>query len=385
MSELNFNIFNIVIISGVVHGFIFSFIVFTQKKFLTNNTIYLGLVVFFLSLSNLQYWLLDTMLISRISLLKYIYIPWHWLVLPMFYLYVDKFLGNTVIGVKKRFLLLSPFFIILCIHLSQLVYKFFFNAEYQIPSHFKRGIYIYLEFASFVFNVVVMIYTFKIISAYEKDLTFDFKWVKSETNWLKKLIITGLIVCVLWFIAIVFVVIYNLNQSLIFYPMWIGISILVYWIGYVGLNKSTQLRKRIELRKKRILEFKNKKGKYNLSSESKSFIKIEKQIKQKKLYLNPNLNLQLLSKILNLSQGYISQTLNSNSQLNFNEYVNSLRIDDAKHMLKSTDFDNYTIVAIGLECGFNSKSSFYSALKNSPIKHQANLRKMSEILKSLII
>ncbi|WP_417853970.1 helix-turn-helix domain-containing protein [Xanthomarina gelatinilytica] len=315
------------------------------------------------------------MLISRISLLKYIYIPWHWLVLPMFYLYVDKFLGNTVIGVKKRFLLLSPFFIILCIHLSQLVYKFFFNAEYQIPSHFKRGIYIYLEFASFVFNVVVMIYTFKIISAYEKDLTFDFKWVKSETNWLKKLIITGLIVCVLWFIAIVFVVIYNLNQSLIFYPMWIGISILVYWIGYVGLNKSTQLRKRIELRKKRILEFKNKKGKYNLSSESKSFIKIEKQIKQKKLYLNPNLNLQLLSKILNLSQGYISQTLNSNSQLNFNEYVNSLRIDDAKHMLKSTDFDNYTIVAIGLECGFNSKSSFYSAFKKFTNKTPSEFKK----------
>lgn len=375
MSELNFNFFNIVIISGVVHGFIFSFIVFTQKKFLTNNTIYLGLVVFFLSLSNLQYWLLDTMLISKISLLKYIYIPWHWLVLPMFYLYVDKFLGNAVIGVKKRFLLLSPFFIILCIHLSQLVYKFFFNAEYQIPYHFKRGIYIYLEFASFVFNVVVMIYTFKIISAYEKDLTFDFKWVKSETNWLKKLIITGLIVCVLWFIAIVFVVIYNLNQSLIFYPMWIGISILVYWIGYVGLNKSTQLRKRIELRKKRILEFKNKKGKYNLSSESKSFIKIEKQIKQKKLYLNPNLNLQLLSKILNLSQGYISQTLNSNSQLNFNEYVNSLRIDDAKHMLKSTDFDNYTIVAIGLECGFNSKSSFYSAFKKFTNKTPSEFKK----------
>lgn len=376
MSELNFNIFNIVIISGVVHGFIFSLIVFTQKKFLTNNTIYLGLVVFFLSLSNLQYWLLDTMLISRISLLKYIYIPWHWLVLPMFYLYVDKFLGNKEISPKKRFLLVSPFFIILFIHLSQLVYKFFINSEYQIPSHFKRGIYIYLEFASFIFNVVVMIYTFKIISVYEKDLTFDFKWVKSETNWLKKLIITGLIICVLWLIAIVFVVIYNLNQSLFFYPMWIGISILVYWIGYVGLNKSTQLRKRIELRKKRISEFKSNKVKHTLISESKSFKKIERQIKQEKLYLNPNLNLQLLSQNLNLSQGYISQTLNSNSQLNFNEYVNSLRIDDAKHMLKSTDFDNYTIVAIGLECGFNSKSSFYSAFKKFTNKTPSEFKKV---------
>lgn len=83
----------------------------------------------------------------------------------------------------------------------------------------------------------------------------------------------------------------------------------------------------------------------------------------------------MLSKILNLSQGYISQTLNSNSQLNFNEYVNSLRIDDAKHMLKSTDFDNYTIVAIGLECGFNSKSSFYSAFKKFTNKTPSEFKK----------
>ena len=278
-------------------------------------------------------------------------------------MYVYKFLGNKKLQINKKLLLLGPFFIVLSIHLLQLVYKFFINKEYEIPSHFKRGIFVYLEFASFIFNILVMYFTFKMICNYEKDETYNIIWVKSETSWLKKLIYTGLIVCICWLIAIVIVVIYNLDKSIFFYPMWIGISILVYWIGYVGLNKSRLLRNRIELRQKRILEFKIKEGKSNNKNESKSFGKIEKQIKQEKLYLNPKLNLQYLSKTLDLSEGYISQVLNANSKFNFNDYVNKLRIEDAKQMLANSDFDNYTIIAIGLECGFNSKSSFYTAFK----------------------
>lgn len=32
-------------------------------------------------------------------------------------------------------------------------------------------------------------------------------------------------------------------------------------------------------------------------------------------------------------------------------------------MLDNSDFSNYTIIAIGLEAGFNSKASFYRAFK----------------------
>jgi AraC-like DNA-binding protein len=32
-------------------------------------------------------------------------------------------------------------------------------------------------------------------------------------------------------------------------------------------------------------------------------------------------------------------------------------------MLKSEEYDDYTIVSLGLEAGFNSKSTFYNAFK----------------------
>jgi AraC-like DNA-binding protein len=55
---------------------------------------------------------------------------------------------------------------------------------------------------------------------------------------------------------------------------------------------------------------------------------------------------------------------NSYSSYNFSDFINSLRVEQAKKFLSDNEFSQYTIVAIGLECGFNSKSTFYSAFKN---------------------
>lgn len=376
MSELNFNVFNIIIISGVIYGIIFSVVITTEHRYRTNNTLYLALVVLFLSLSNFQYWLLDTGLIYRHPLIEYIYIPWHWLVVPMFYLYVQKFIGKTKITVKLKMFLLLPFFIVLFIHIGQVFYKLIWNEFYEIPSHFKRGLFVYLEFLSVIFNVLVMFLTFNLIKKHENDKTYAIERVKSETNWLKKLIYTGLIICLCWLVAIIIVVVFNLDESYIFYPMWLGISFLVYWIGHVGLNKSGKLSARIELRKQRMDRI--YRNVINPKKDSDSFMNIEIFIKKEKAYLNPNLGISTIAKELNISEGYVSQLINKNSDYNFNDYINNLRINEAKEMLDDNTYENYTIVAIGLEAGFNSKSSFYSAFKkftgHTPNEYKKSVR-----------
>ena len=45
--------------------------------------------------------------------------------------------------------------------------------------------------------------------------------------------------------------------------------------------------------------------------------------------------------------------------LQIDETLNELLVD----IIDKSDFSTYTIVAIGLECGFNSKSTFYTAFK----------------------
>jgi len=378
LENLNLNIFNILIISGVIHGIIFSGVVFTQNQKIKKSTIYLGLTVLFLSLSNLQYWLIDTTIINYHPYLKYIFIPWQWLVLPMFYLYVYKITHENKISLIKKALLIGPFVLVLLIHITTIGYKFFINNNYEIPSHFEKGIYVYLEFLSCIFNLILIFFSYRIVKNYEEDKTYNVKWVKTETNWLKKLIYIGIIVCSCWLLAIIAVVIYNLNKTYLFYPLWIGNSILVYWIGYVGLTKSKQLKERILLRKKRIK--KNELIKKEIHSKSKTFENLEREIISSKLYLNPNLSLDYLSKQLNLSEGYLSQQINSNSGMSFNDFINSLRVQSAKENLSNIEFDNYTIVAIGLESGFNSKSSFYTAFKKftnkTPTQYKKDVRNL---------
>lgn len=296
-SDLNLNIFNLIIFSGVVHGIIFSISVTTKKKYITNNTIYLALVVLFLSLSNFQYWILDTGLINKYPIIKFIYIPWHWLVLPMFYMYVKRFLSVDKIDNRTKYILLLPFFTVLIIHILQVLYKIFINSNYEIPSHFGRGIFVYVEFFSVAFNVLVMYYTHKMISAYEKNDNYNYNIVKSETKWLKNLNYLGLLTCLCWLIAITIVVIYNLNKSYVFYPMWIGISILVYWIGYVGLHNSRLLKERIGIRKNII---KNEKPN---NEKAQSFKALKKMITSNRLFLNPNIKLKDIAKELSLSEG----------------------------------------------------------------------------------
>jgi AraC-like DNA-binding protein len=93
-----------------------------------------------------------------------------------------------------------------------------------------------------------------------------------------------------------------------------------------------------------------------------------------RLFLNPNIKLKDISIELNLSEGYISQLINKHSNSNFNDFINKLRIEESKRILKDIDFKNYTITAIGLESGFNSKSSFYSAFKKFTHKTPTEFR-----------
>jgi len=55
--------------------------------------------------------------------------------------------------------------------------------------------------------------------------------------------------------------------------------------------------------------------------------------------------------------------MNAHAGSNFPDYINKYRVKEAKKLLGDNNFSAYTIVAIGLECGFNSKSTFYYAFK----------------------
>ncbi len=84
-------------------------------------------------------------------------------------------------------------------------------------------------------------------------------------------------------------------------------------------------------------------------------------LEKEKMYRQPELSLIMMADKLNISSTYLSQLVNTLSDNNFSDFINLYRVRDAEHKLTNSDFSKYTILAIGLEAGFNSKSAFYNA------------------------
>ncbi|WP_232827488.1 helix-turn-helix domain-containing protein [Winogradskyella aurantiaca] len=82
-----------------------------------------------------------------------------------------------------------------------------------------------------------------------------------------------------------------------------------------------------------------------------------------KAYLNPELNLQDLAKMAQMTRAQLSGVINSGFHQNFNDFVNSYRVNAFKEMLKNNKQEQLSLVGIAHECGFNSKATFNRVFK----------------------
>ena len=88
-------------------------------------------------------------------------------------------------------------------------------------------------------------------------------------------------------------------------------------------------------------------------------------MKNEKLYIDSELNLLTLAQKLGTSTHKLSQVFTENLGRNFFDFVNEFRIEEVKQQLLAPEKSNYKIMAIARDCGFNSRSSFYSIFKKS--------------------
>ena len=111
-------------------------------------------------------------------------------------------------------------------------------------------------------------------------------------------------------------------------------------------------------------------------SENKSKIIYEKVLEimeKEKPYLNEELKLNDLAKLLNVQSHHLSAAINKNGNVNFYRFINSYRVDEVKEKLKNDNMQT-NLLAIALESGFSSKSSFNRIFKeitgNTPSSYQ---------------
>lgn len=91
--------------------------------------------------------------------------------------------------------------------------------------------------------------------------------------------------------------------------------------------------------------------------------KIEAFFEKETSYQNPYLTLNDLALSLNTNRNIISKTINQEFNKNFNDFINEKRVIYVIKLMKKGEHDKRNLLAIGLDCGFNSKATFNRAFK----------------------
>jgi AraC-like DNA-binding protein len=358
------SLFNLFLIVSAVHGIVFCFVALVSKAGKEKSMRYLSLLVLMISLSNLQTWGVKPFLEST-YILNYFFFPWHLLIGVFFY----AFLVNYLQIEKQTYSLLRlilPFFGFVIAVRVLFVYWFQFSEneifdEIRIYNSLEEVVSLLFSLGGFVYAFMVFVNNKKL---YADIVSYD------DLKWVVRFFKLGGFTYLVWLLALfVTIVVNDFEFKYSYYPLKVFSAILIYWLGYQGVLQFKLVKQRRELRSL----IHNNRHQQNLilsevlikeeANNEEEFRKVMKLINKDKLYLNSNLTLELFAAEIEMSSSKLSRLINKKANKNFSDFINEFRVNYSKEILSNKDYKNYTIVAIGLESGFNSKSTFYKVFK----------------------
>jgi len=322
--------------AGLLHGVLFAFYLcfFKKKKMATN--LLLGLILIFMAfrigksvMMNFGDDLEPIFIFAGLATLLFIGPLLRWYVLgmtrPNFKLLIS-FIAELI-----------PFFLIF-------VSSFFIKKEWFESSN-KTAIilfgsvliFIYLHFAFYIFLSWRTVQNIK--TNYQKAI--QTKSQKAIFDWLGLLIIGFVIIWISYFLNI-------LDDEIPYITGPIVYSLAVYFLSYKAFQLKTT-------------EIDGEAFKEN--DNTVLFSEISKLIIDEKRYLEPDLSLAKIGKLIGQTTQKTSSVINQYAKRNFNDFINYYRIQDAKKMLSNIENEKFTISSIAFDIGFSSLSSFNSAFK----------------------
>ncbi len=134
-------------------------------------------------------------------------------------------------------------------------------------------------------------------------------------------------------------------------------STLLFVIGFKGNH---QVRVNSELNDKIVLVEIDETGNISTNRLKPELVQL---FTQRKIHINPDLRITHVSEQLNTNRTYVSKVINEEFKMNFNEFVNRYRVEEAKTLMENPENRFLTLEEIAEESGFGSLNSFSRIFK----------------------
>jgi AraC-like DNA-binding protein len=182
---------------------------------------------------------------------------------------------------------------------------------------------------------------------------------RRSLKWPVQFVIVFALFQLVWLIYLIPYITPSLSQGLLrlvgWYPLYVPLAIIVYWLGINGL-----LVRHSEIKSREL-----KAPKLNMETVTAVTGILKSLMEKDKLFLDPDLDLSIVVQRSGTPQKVLSSVLNQFTGKSFNEFVNEYRVEEVKRRLFEPSMKHLTITGIAFECGFNSQATFQRAFKQA--------------------
>lgn len=235
--------------------------------------------------------------------------------------------------------------------------------------------------------LITLAYLIKQMREYRKNIKNNFSYVEPiDVGWLLHF---GLIYFVVVALTMVIFLISNfellpLNINMAFGIVNGSLVLALFYMNYQGIKHYTiaQYYRQQEIEvadntskpAENVTQKATRATRVNQEQANTIYAQIVDLFEQKDLYLEPTIKLNEVADAVGQTPHVVSEVINTVGNQSFFDFVNGYRVIRLKALLKDPSKTKLTILALGLESGFNSKASINRIFKNvtglTPLQYQ---------------
>lgn len=365
---------------AAVQGLFLAILLFIHKKGNRRANVFLSFILLFFSLMMMYYVAYWSGYAGNYRWMNFLVEPFTFLYGPLVYIYLQtletgrppKKYALHFIPAMVQFLFLIPFIIRNTFGRIEWLREHFFSHGQLINT--LMLVFTNLQNLSLVgYGIAIFLFVRK---DYQQLNKYALKEEYQKHAWLKKvaLLYAGFTAAVLSYWILAWTGILKLEYD---YAISLSMTVFIYTVGYLGFRQPEIFSGYISANGKK------QEVKYARSSlkeeQAKTYLgKLLSVMEEEKPFLDSELKIQQMAEKVGVSSHHLSQIINENLNQNYADFINSYRINEAKRLLLSPDYEQEKILSIAFDSGFHNKATFNAAFKKYTGMSPSEFRKYQQ-------